>query len=57
MVIRLFPLAVSFAAGCSVAAAQDIAGHYLTEGTDTKGVDYTGTADITMTSESDCRID
>lgn len=50
-------LAVTFGlAMCGAAAAQDIGGHYTTEGTNLDGSPYSGTADITITSETTCEI-
>jgi hypothetical protein len=41
---------------CGVASAQSIGGHYRVEGKNPNGSTYSGTADITRTSENTCRI-
>lgn len=56
MTIRIITFAAFIYAGCTVAAAQDIAGSYRTEGTSTTGASYTENADIEMTGETTCRI-
>jgi hypothetical protein len=38
------------------AAAQDIGGTYAVEGKNLNGTSYSGTAEITLTSETTCRI-
>ena len=42
---------------CGAAAAQEIGGKYTTEGTNLDGSPYTGTAEITLTSETTCTIE
>lgn len=44
------------AASVSTASAQTIAGRYQVHGTNPNGSSYSGTADITQTSASTCRI-
>jgi hypothetical protein len=58
MVARLFSIAAAgfIAAGCSIAAAGDIAGRYIVVGTLTSGRQYVGAAQIVMTSEITCEI-
>lgn len=43
-------------ASCGLAAAQDIGGLYDVAGTNIDGSDYTGTAEITLLSETTCAI-
>lgn len=44
-------------ASCSFAAAQDVGGSYAVEGTNIDGSPYTGTAEITLLSETTCAIE
>ncbi|MEO8683675.1 MAG: hypothetical protein ABI414_02420 [Devosia sp.] len=41
---------------CGAAAAQEIGGSYIVEGTNLDGSPYKGTAEITLTSETTCEI-
>jgi hypothetical protein len=41
----------------TTAAAQDVSGSYQVQGTNFDGSPYSGTAEITATSESTCRIE
>lgn len=43
-------------AATSFATAQDIGGSYAVEGTNLNGTTYSGTAEITITSETTCAI-
>ena len=52
----IFPALIMGAGLAMPAAAQTITGHYAVEGTSPNGSTYTGTADITQTSDTDCRI-
>ncbi|MFI0849308.1 hypothetical protein [Mesorhizobium sp. IMUNJ 23232] len=56
MALRRGLLIAFTAVGCGNAIAADITGHYRMEGVDTKGNSYSGSADISMSSESNCRI-
>ena len=44
-------------ASCSFAVAQDVGGSYAVEGTNLDGSAYTGTAEITLLSETTCAIE
>ena len=55
MASRMTLTAAFLAAAVNLATAE-ISGHYRMDGVDTKGVTYAGTADISMSSESNCRI-
>ena len=56
--MRHLVLASMFAlASCSLAAAQDVGGSYTVEGTNINGTPYTGTAEITLLSETTCAIE
>lgn len=44
-------------ATCSFAAAQDVGGTYAVNGTNIDGSPYTGTAEITLLSETTCAIE
>lgn len=44
-------------ASVGVAAAQDVGGSYAVEGTNIDGSPYTGTAEITLLSETTCSIE
>lgn len=44
-------------ASCSIAAAQDVGGSYTVEGTNLDGSAYSGTAEITLLSETTCAIE
>lgn len=44
-------------ATCSLASAQDIGGSYAVTGTNIDGSSYTGTAEITVLSETTCAIE
>src|SRR5215470_7272135 len=51
------PLIVAmFAAGLSAASAQSIGGSYQASGTNFDGSRYTGRAQVTVTSDTTCRI-
>jgi hypothetical protein len=55
--MRAFVLALLLTAGwASLALAQSVGGTYLVRGTNPNGSTYSGTAEITQTSESTCRI-
>jgi len=55
--MRAIFLGLMLAAGvATAAAAQSIAGRYEVHGTNPNGSTYAGTAEITQTSESTCRI-
>ena len=55
--MRAIFLGLMLAAGLATAAgAQSIAGRYEVHGTNPNGSTYVGTAEITQTSESTCRI-
>jgi hypothetical protein len=50
-------LALALLGACAVpASAQSIGGQYTTQGTNLDGSPYSGTADITLTSETTCEI-
>ena len=56
--MRHIVLAAAFAlATGSVAIAQDVGGSYSVEGTNLNGSTYTGTAEITLLSETTCAIE
>ena len=55
MALRMILTAAFLAAAANMATAE-ISGHYRMDSVDTKGVTYAGTADISMSSESNCRI-
>ena len=56
IIAKFTALAAFASAWFGAAQAGEISGHYKMDGTDTKGVAYSGSADITMPSESTCRI-
>jgi hypothetical protein len=51
-----FCLAVVLAAGTTAGMAQDIGGNYIVQGKGGDGSSYSGTAEITPTSNTTCRI-
>jgi hypothetical protein len=56
--MRRILLATAFAlASVGMAAAQDVGGSYAVEGTNLDGSPYTGTAEITLLSETTCAIE
>jgi hypothetical protein len=56
--MRHLVLAGLFAlASCGIAVAQDVGGSYAVEGTNINGSPYTGTAEITLLSETTCAIE
>lgn len=56
--MRHIVLASAFAlATCSMAVAQDVGGSYIVEGTNLNGSSYTGSAEITLLSETTCVIE
>ena len=56
--MRRLVLAGLFAlASCSLAVAQDVGGSYTVNGTNINGSPYTGTAEITLLSETTCAIE
>ncbi len=56
--MRHIVLASAFAlATCSVVAAQDVGGSYSVEGTNLNGSSYSGTAEISLLSETTCAIE
>jgi len=54
--MRVALIAFLMAATVSTASAQDIGGRYRVEGKNLNGSSYEGTAEITLTSETTCRI-
>ena len=50
-------LAILMTAAATAAWAQDIGGRYTVQGTNFDGSPYSGTAEITATSENTCRIE
>ena len=56
MMLRIVLLIASAAGFCCNATAAEVGGHYRMDGVDTKGATYSGSADISMSSESDCRV-
>lgn len=56
MALKIALLIASAAGCCCNATAAEVGGHYRMEGVDTKGVTYAGSADVSMSSESDCRV-
>jgi hypothetical protein len=56
MIKALFGVAIAAAACCGPAAAQSVGGKYDVSGTNPDGSAYGGTAVITRTSNSTCRI-
>jgi hypothetical protein len=55
--MRAVVLGALLAATITTAAAQDVSGSYQVQGTNFDGSPYSGTAEITATSESTCRIE
>jgi hypothetical protein len=56
--MRQIVLATAFALGSiGLAAAQDVGGSYAVEGSNFDGSPYTGTAEITLLSETTCSIE
>lgn len=55
--MRRILLAVLMSTAATAASAQDIGGQYTVEGTNFDGSPYSGTAEITPTSENTCRIE
>ena len=54
---RLVHASLLALASCSFAVGQDVGGSYAVEGTNINGSPYTGTAEITLLSETTCAIE
>src|SRR3569623_746469 len=54
---RLVLAGLCLALAAAPALAAEVGGHYIVEGTNFDGSQYTGTADITVTSNSTCNIE